>query len=143
MKKFTNKEVLGMVVAVVTGAEVENKEVMLETLEKMIEQIDKKQENKKLTKAQQENLEIKERLLLHLKAEETGKNISELQQVAEFSEYSNQKLSALLNQLVKSGDLEKTVGKDRKTNFEAVEKITLSKSEVEPVADTTLNMNML
>lgn len=119
MKKFTNKEVLGMVVAVVTGTEVENKEVMLETLGKMIEQLDKKQENKKLTKAQQENLEIKERLLALLQTKETGLNISQIQEVAEFSEYSNQKLSALLNQMVKAEELTKEVGKDRKTVFKA------------------------
>lgn len=120
MKKFTNKEVLAMVLEVLGSVEHEEKEVMVETVSHMIEQLTKKAENKKLTKAQQLNEALKVQLLDVLATEENGLTISELQFKDDFSEYSNQKLSALLNQLVKSGELEKEVGKDKKTIFKKV-----------------------
>ena len=131
MSKLTNKEVLGMVVVALGTIEHEHKDLMVDTVTKMIEQITHKAENKKLTKAQQENETIKEKLLNHLQTTGEGMNISQLQQVVGFSEYSNQKLSALLNQLVKSEVLVKAVGTDRKTTFSAVEKIQSLDEEFE------------
>ena len=120
MKKLTNKEVLGMVLEVLAVAEHDQKDVMVEVVEKMIEQIDKKTENKKPTKAQIENESIKAGLLVLLADKVDGMAIKDIQAENGYTEYSNQKLSALLNQLVKGEQLTKEVGKDRKTIFKAL-----------------------
>ena len=99
-----------------TGVETD-KQAVKEFLENQIAQIDKKVENKKPKKTQQENELIKQSLYGALSEE--GQTITQIQANG-FDQYSNQKLSALLNQLVKEGNVEKEVGKDRKTMFKLV-----------------------
>ncbi len=123
MKKLTKKAQFEMVMNVVNATEVENKKELMEFIENEIELLEKKSENKKLTKTQVENEEIKEKLIKHLTDAKKSFSISELQTVNEFSTYSNQKLSALLNQLVKSEEVSKSIGNDKKTTFAIVEKV--------------------
>ena len=96
-----------------TLATAEDVQATVEFLEAQIASINKKSENKKPTKAQAENELIKNQLLQVLDVE--GMTITDIQILG--FEYSNQKLSALLNQMVKDDLLTKSVGKDRKTLF--------------------------
>jgi hypothetical protein len=89
-------------------------------IEKTIEQLEKKSAHngdKKPTATQLENEKIKDRLIDFLTENSDNQfTISDVQKVAEFSEYSNQKLSALLNKLVSDKVVEKAVIK-RKAYF--------------------------
>ncbi len=123
MKKLTKKTQFEMVMEVINTTEIENKKELTDFLKNEIELLEKKSENKKLTKAQIENEEIKEELIKHLKTLNGSVSIATLQKNDKFSTYSNQKLSALLNQLVKSEEVVKTVGNDKKTVFGIVKKV--------------------
>ena len=118
MKKMTNKEMFGMVKAMVlaSGAVEVDIQAAVEFIDKQIEQLDKKAANKKLTKAQLENEAIKTSLEAVL-AEQGMLSISDIQKLEGFEGYSNQKLSALLNQMVKAEIITKAFGTDRKTVF--------------------------
>ena len=89
-------------------------------IEKTIEQLEKKANHngdKKPTATQLENEKIKDRLIDYLTENADNQfTITDIQKVAEFSEYSNQKLSALLNKLVSDKVVEKAVIK-RKAYF--------------------------
>lgn len=113
---MTNKQKFQMAIELVkanTLATAEDVQATVEFLEAQIASINKKSENKKPTKAQAENELIKNQLLQVLDVE--GMTITDIQILG--FEYSNQKLSALLNQMVKDDLLTKSVGKDRKTLF--------------------------
>ena len=99
-KKLTNVLALEMVLAM---EEVKSNQELVEKLTKMKEQFEKKNNSstgsKKLTKTQIENEEIKAQILEVMTSE--PKAIKELQAENEsLAEYTNQKLSALLKQLV-------------------------------------------
>ena len=113
---MTNKQKFQMAIELVkanTLATAEDVQATVEFLEAQIASINKKSENKKPTKAQAENELIKNQLLQVLDVD--GLTISDIQTLG--FEYSNQKLSALLNQMVKDDLLYKTIGKDKKTKF--------------------------
>ena len=115
MKKLTNKEKFQAVITMImnsTAVETD-KQWAKEFIEQQMAIIDKKVGNKKPTKTQEENELIKKQLLQVLDVE--GMTITDIQVLG--FEYSNQKLSALLNQMVKDDLLTKSVGKDRKTLF--------------------------
>lgn len=120
--KTTKKEMFQFLIEVVKDSDKDCKDAMIEFINNEIALLDKKQESKKPTKAQEENEKIKSELLDKLRAFSTdGATIARLQEQSEFCDYSNQKLSALLNQLVKDGKATKEVGKDRKTIFKIEE----------------------
>lgn len=114
-KKLTNSMVLGLMVEVLEGkvqvADIENLQEVISKVAKIKEQTDKKNnsgKNDKPTKAQIENQGIKE-LILNCLSDEP-KAIKELQ--AEHEElnptkFSNQKISALMRQLVKENKVER------------------------------------
>lgn len=131
MKKLTNKEMFANVIAIVRACEIEKdeKSVLVEFLEKQVDALNKKAENKKPTKAQEENEKIKVELVNALVLDEKGLTISDLQTLG--FDYSNQKLSALLNQLYKDGLVEKEVGKDRKTVFKLIQEEEEKDDEVQ------------
>ena len=118
MKKATNKEMFNMVMAMVQASPATQEDVNLaiEFLQGQIDSLDKKAANKKPTKAQLENEGIKESLKAVLEMEGMM-SISQLQALEAYAPYSNQKLSALLNQMVKAEIITKAVGTDRKTVF--------------------------
>lgn len=107
MKKLTNVLALEMVLAM---EEVKLNQELVEKLTKMKEQFEKKNNSstgsKKLTKTQIENEEIKVQILEVMTSE--PKAIKELQAENEnLAEYTNQKLSALLKQLVNENKVER------------------------------------
>lgn len=98
----------------------ENQEVF-EKLTKMLQQVEKKNNSGgkgKPTKAQLENESIKELILQELGTEPL--QIKELMTHETLAEYSNQKLSALLRQMVESGIVTRVVDK-KVTKFKLAE----------------------
>ena len=118
-KKLTNVLALEMVLAM---EEVKSNQELVEKLTKMKEQFEKKNNSstgsKKLTKTQIENEEIKAQILEVMTSE--PKAIKELQaENKNLAEYTNQKLSALLKQLVGENKVER-VEEKRTAKFKKV-----------------------
>lgn len=107
--KITKREVIN---AMLADAAIKVNEVYVDYLSHELELLDKKATNKKATKAQEANVEIKKIILATL-ATMSG-TVTEIQAAsAELSELSNQKISALLRQLCESGEVTKTVEKKK------------------------------
>lgn len=91
---------------------VANNEEMVAFIEHEIELLQKKSANKKPTKTQEENKSLKNEILSVLSDE--GMTVTEIQKKSEIlGEVSNQKVSALLRQLVEVGAVEKTTEKKK------------------------------
>ena len=104
--KITKKEMFAMI-----KAQVKDNAEMVAFIDHEIELLDKKASNKKATKTQEANVGIKSAILAVL---EGGKSmtVTEMQGAsAELGELSNQKVSALVRQLVESGKVVKTIDK--------------------------------
>jgi predicted transcriptional regulator len=114
-KKITKREKFEMLKAI---AEVQANPVLSEFIERELELLSKKNSAEKKPTAQQaENEAIKEIILENLTERMT---ISEMQKtIPDLAEYSNQKISALMRQLVLEGLIEKTEDK-RKSYFSKV-----------------------
>lgn len=119
--KITKREVIGMMM---------NEEVVkanptyVAYLENELALLDKKAQNKKATKTQEQNVGIKATILKVLATIGSG-TVTDIQNGnEELSALSNQKVSALVRQLVESGEVVKTTDK-KKSIF------SLAKSEVE------------
>ena len=110
-KKLTNVVALEMVLAM---EEVQANQELVAKLELMKSQFEKKNKSgvradgtKILTAEQKKNEIIKEQLIEVLARCEEPQQIKDLMRMKEFSEYSNQKLSALLKQLVTAEKVER------------------------------------
>ena len=104
--KITKKEMFTMI-----KAQVKDNAEMVAFIDHEIELLDKKASNKKATKTQEANVGIKSTILAAL---EGGKSmtVTEMQGAsAELGELSNQKVSALVRQLVEAGKVVKTIDK--------------------------------
>lgn len=104
--KITKKEMFTMI-----KAQVKDNAEMVAFIDHEIELLKKKASNKKATKTQGANVGIKSTILAVL---EGGKSmtVTEMQGAsAELGELSNQKVSALVRQLVESGEVVKTIDK--------------------------------
>lgn len=119
--KITKREVIGMMM---------NEEVVkanptyVAYLENELALLDKKAQNKKATKTQEQNVGIKATILEVLATIGSG-TITDIQNGnEELSALSNQKVSALVRQLVESGNVVKTTDK-KKSIF------SLAENEVE------------
>ena len=119
--KITKREVIGMMM---------NEEVVkanptyVAYLENELALLDKKAQNKKATKTQEQNVGIKATILKVLAIIGSG-TVTDIQNGnEELSALSNQKVSALVRQLVESGEVVKTTDK-KKSIF------SLAESEVE------------
>ena len=119
--KITKREVIGMMM---------NEEVVkanptyVAYLENELALLDKKAQNKKATKTQEQNVGIKATILEVLATIGRG-TVTDIQNGNEkLSALSNQKVSALIRQLVESGEVVRTTDK-KKSIF------SLAKSEVE------------
>ena len=119
--KITKKEVIGMMM---------NEEVIkanptyVAYLENELALLNKKAQNKKATKTQEQNIGIKATILKVLATIGSG-TVTDIQNGnEELSTLSNQKVSALVRQLVESGEVVKTTDK-KKSIF------SLAESEVE------------
>ena len=114
-KKLTNVVALEMVLAM---EEVQANQELVTKLELMKSQFEKKNKSgvradgtKILTAEQKKNEGIKEQLIEVLARCEEPQQIKDLMRMEEFSEYSNQKLSALLKQLVTAEKVERVEDK--------------------------------
>ena len=119
--KITKREVIGMMM---------NEEVVkanptyVAYLENELALLNKKAQNKKATKTQEQNVGIKATILKVLATIGSG-TVTDIQNGnEELSALSNQKVSALVRQLVESGEVVKTIDK-KKSIF------SLTKNEVE------------
>ena len=122
-KKLTKKEMFAMVIEVVNGVEVENREEMLNFLNHEVELLNKKSSKSGETKTQKENKVLMEQLKEALAEMTVPVTISEFQEKSthEIATLSNQKLSALLKKLVESEEVVKTSDK-KKSYFALVRK---------------------
>ena len=117
---MTKKETLEMIVEVMGGKELtaEEKETIVSYATNEISLIEKKAEK---AKTQKENEAIKAHLLDYLISINYGVTITEIIKGNDiFSDFSTQKISALLNQLIESGEVIKIVYK--KTSYFAAGK---------------------
>ena len=111
-KKITKREKFEMLKNI---AEVQANPVLSEFIEREIELLAKKNSaEKKPTEKQTENAGIKEIIVEVLTDEENGMTISAMQKkCADLAEYSNQKISALVRQMILDGIVEKTEEKGK------------------------------
>ena len=114
-KKITKREKFEMLMAL---SEVKENPILSEFIERELELLSKKNSAEKKPTAQQaENEAIKETILENLTSRMT---ISEMQKsIPDLAEYSNQKISALMRQLILEG-LVKKVEDKRKSYFSKV-----------------------
>ena len=104
--KITKKEMFTMI-----KAQVKDNAEMVAFIDHEIELLDKKASNKKATKTQEANVGIKSTILTVLEGAEPM-TVTEMQGAsAELGELSNQKVSALVRQLVETGKVVKTIDK--------------------------------
>ena len=119
--KITKREVIGMMM---NEEVVKANPIYVAYLENELALLDKKAQNKKATKTQEQNVGIKATILKVLTTIGSG-TVTDIQNGnEELSTLSNQKVSALVRQLVESGEVVKTTDK-KKSIF------SLAKSEVE------------
>ena len=114
-KKITKKEMFTMVAKVVENSDVANKAEMLEFIAHEVELLEKKNSKSAPTKTQKENEVLKTQLLEALAEFDKPKTVSEFMKESshEVATLSNQKLSRLLNDLVKAEKVIKTVEKKK------------------------------
>ena len=119
--KITKREVIGMMM---NDEVVKANPTYVAYLENELALLDKKAQNKKATKTQEQNVGIKATILEVLATIGSG-TVTDIQNGnEELSALSNQKVSALVRQLVESGEVVKTTDK-KKSIF------SLAESEVE------------
>ena len=119
-KKMTKKETINLLIDVLMGnQEVEDMQIFVDFLVHERELLEKKSSNSGQTKTQKENETIKEKIVETLRAIGEYATITDIQNAnAELSEYSNQKISALLKQLYDNKMIEKIIDK-KKAYFKA------------------------
>ena len=107
--KTTKRDVINMMLA---EEFVKMNDTYKAYLENELAILDKKSANKKATKTQEENVEIKSEILAVLTSE--GATVTEIQaKSATLSDLSNQRVSALLRQLIAEGKVVKTTDKKK------------------------------
>ena len=121
-KKMTKKETINLLIDVLMGnKEVEDMQIFIDFLTHERELLEKKSSNSGQTKIQKENEFVKEKIVNALGVIGKFVTITELQeQNEEMANYSNQKLSALLKQLVDSNVVARQVDK-KKAYFKLVD----------------------
>lgn len=118
--KMTKREYFTILANTIKGIEMENKEEILAFIEHEIELLNKKHSKSGNSKTQKENIAIMETIVSALETVGRPVTITELQkEVESMSEYSNQKLSALLKKLVAEERVVKTTDK-KKSYFSVV-----------------------
>ena len=119
-KKMTKKETINLLIDVLMGnQEVEDMQIFVDFLVHERELLEKKSSNSGQTKTQKENETIKVKIVETLKGLGKYATITEIQESnEELGAYSNQKISALLKQLVDNKEIEKMIDK-KKAYFKA------------------------
>ena len=117
--KITKREVIN---AMLADVNVKANTTYVAYLENELALLDKKASNKKATKTQEENKGIKSVILDTLASIGSG-TVTDIQNAnAELSALSNQKVSALIRQLVESGEVAKSTDK-KKSIFSLVSEV--------------------
>ena len=121
-KKMTKKETINLLIDVLMGnKEVEDMQIFVDFLVHERELLEKKSSNSGQTKTQKENEVIKDKIVETLRGLDKYATITEIQEAnAELSAYSNQKISALLKQLVESEVIVRQMDK-KKAYFKLVD----------------------
>ena len=119
-KKMTKKETINLLIDVLMGnKEVEDTQIFIDFLIHERELLERKSSNSGQTKTQKENEILKEKIVETLKELDKFSTITEIQNSnTELADLSNQKISALLKQLVDSNIIEKVIEK-KKAYFKA------------------------
>ena len=119
-KKMTKKETINLLIDVLMGnKEVEDVQIFIDFLIHERELLERKSSNSGQTKTQKENEILKEKIVETLKELDKFSTITEIQNTnTELADLSNQKISALLKQLVDSNIIERIVDK-KKAYFKA------------------------
>ena len=119
-KKMTKKETINLLIDVLMGnKEVEDVQIFIDFLTHERELLERKSSNSGQTKTQKENEILKEKIVETLKELNKFSTITEIQESnAELADLSNQKISALLKQLVDTDVIEKVIEK-KKAYFKA------------------------
>ena len=114
-KKMTKKETINLLIDVLMGTkEVEDMQIFVDFLVHERELLEKKSSNSGQTKTQKENEVIKDKIVETLRELDRPVIITELQGAnVELSNLSNQKISALLKQLVDNGIVKREVDKKK------------------------------
>ena len=116
-KKITKVERFNQLMAI---EEVTQNTELVAFIQHEIDLLAKKSANKKQTKKQEQNVGLKDAIVVVLATFENGATASEVLTASEdFSGLSNQKISAMLNQLVAEGRVVKTTEK-KKSIFSVV-----------------------
>ena len=119
-KKMTKKETINLLIDVLMGnKEVEDVQMFIDFLTHERKLLERKSSNSGQTQTQKENEILKEKIVETLKELNKFSTITEIQESnAELAELSNQKISALLKQLVDTNVIEKVIEK-KKAYFKA------------------------
>lgn len=114
-KKLTKKEKFAMI-----KEYIQDNEMLMEFIDNEIDLLNKKASSSAKTQTQKENENIKEEILKELSKLDRPVTITELQEnSAPMKKYSNQKISALLRQLLNENRAEKIQDK-KKAYFKAI-----------------------
>ena len=119
-KKMTKKETINLLIDVLMGnKEVEDVQMFIDFLVNERELLERKSKNSGKTQTQKENEKLKEKIVETLKELNKFSTITEIQESnTELADLSNQKMSALLKQLVDTNVIEKVIDK-KKAYFKA------------------------
>lgn len=110
--KMTMKEKYARVIAIMNTVEAEDKDMLIEFLEDRLAKLNKSGSSSKKTKKQTENDALKETIVENLKKMGGKGRIADLLKCEELSDYSSQKISALMTQLKKTEKVTREQTKD-------------------------------
>lgn len=111
-KKITKKENFSALLEVVKAIECDRKDELITFINHEIDLLTRKASSGKLTKTQKENLQIKKEIIKVLCESDKGEiSIKELSETENLN-FSNQKLSSLLTQLVNAEEIERIKTKE-------------------------------
>lgn len=112
--KMTKKDWFATIRAMVEGSGNEREDEILAFIDHEVELLEKKSSKSGQTKTQKENVEVVAKIENALREVGKAVTITELQTASEeMSAYSNQKLSALLKQMVSKGTVVRTENKKK------------------------------
>lgn len=112
--KMTKKDWFATIRAMVEGSGNEREDEILAFIDHEVELLEKKSSKSGQTKTQKENAEVVAKIENALREVGKAVTITELQTASEeMSAYSNQKLSALLKQMVSNGTVVRTEDKKK------------------------------
>lgn len=116
-EKMTKRGYLAEIKTVIEACDRADKEEIIEFIDHEIELMNKRNqsrsENRKPTKTQQANVELKKEIVNAVAEAEGPVTVSDLLTTETLKEYSSQKISALLKQLVTEGEVVRTEDKKK------------------------------